>query len=251
MLGNTEGKQLYKYTADYVLFDLETTGISCNTDEVIEISALKVRNGRIADEFSELVNPGMPIPYAASRVNNITDRMVKDAPHFNEVLEQFVDFAGNDVLVGHNICTFDMKFIYRDCERYFGKTLSNDYIDTLRLAKVIFPDWKHRRLSDLAEYYGISTDGAHRALADCKMNQQVFEHMGKELSKQSAERITKHGTGHSTWHGTGQNEGASAKNENSIKLCPECNMPMQKRNGRYGQFWGCTGFPRCRHTENI
>ena len=120
-----------------------------------------------------------------------------------------------------------MKFIYRDCERYFGKTLSNDYIDTLRLAKVIFPDWKHRRLSDLAEYYGISTDGAHRALADCKMNQQVFEHMGKELSKHSAE------------------------NENLIKFCPECNMPMQKRNGRYGQFWGCTGFPRCRHTENV
>ncbi len=243
MLGNIEGKQLYKYTADYVLFDLETTGISCNTDEVIEISALKVRNGRIADEFSELVNPGMPIPYAASRVNNITDRMVKDAPHFNEVLEQFVDFAGDDVLVGHNICTFDMKFIYRDCERYFGKTLSNDYIDTLRLAKVIFPDWKHRRLSDLAEYYGISTDGAHRALADCKMNQQVFEHMGKELSKQSAEQ--------STENSMEQNSGTSAENENPIKFCPECNMPMQKRNGRYGQFWGCTGFPRCRHTENI
>lgn len=243
MLGNIEGKQLYKYTADYVLFDLETTGISCNTDEVIEISALKVRNGRIADEFSELVNPGMPIPYAASRVNNITDRMVKDAPHFNEVLEQFVDFAGDDVLVGHNICTFDMKFIYRDCERYFGKTLSNDYIDTLRLAKVIFPDWKHRRLSDLAEYYGISTDGAHRALADCKMNQQVFENMGKELSKQSAKQ--------STENSMGQAARSNAENENLIKFCPECNMPMQKRNGRYGQFWGCTGFPRCRHTENI
>lgn len=243
MLGNIEGKQLYKYTADYVLFDLETTGISCNTDEVIEISALKVRNGRIADEFSELVNPGMPIPYAASRVNNITDRMVKDAPHFDEVLEQFVDFAGDDVLVGHNICTFDMKFIYRDCEHYFGKTLSNDYIDTLRLAKVIFPDWKHRRLSDLAEYYGISTDGAHRALADCKMNQQVFEHMGKELSKQSAEQ--------STGNSMGQDARSNAENENLIKFCPECNMPMQKRNGRYGQFWGCTGFPRCRHTENI
>lgn len=247
MLGNIEGKQLYKYTADYVLFDLETTGISCNTDEVIEISALKVRNGRIADEFSELVNPGMPIPYVASRVNNITDRMVKDAPHFNEVLEQFVDFAGDDVLVGHNICTFDMKFIYRDCERYFGKTISNDYIDTLRLAKVIFPDWKHRRLSDLAEYYGISTDGAHRALADCKMNQQVFERMGKELSK----HIAGHSAGNSTGYGAGHNAGESIENESLIKICPECNMPMQKRNGRYGQFWGCTGFPRCRHTENI
>ena len=226
MLGNIEGKQLYKYTADYVLFDLETTGISCNTDEVIEISALKVRNGRIAEEFSELVNPGMPIPYAASRVNNITDRMVNDAPHFDQVLERFLDFAGDDVLVGHNICTFDMKFIYRDCERYFGKTISNDYIDTLRLAKVIFPDWKHRRLSDLAEYYGISTDGAHRALADCKMNQQVFELRAKESG------------------------GTSAK-QTEEKICPRCGLALKKRNGRFGGFWGCTGFPDCRYTENV
>lgn len=66
MLGNTKGKQLYNYTPDYVLFDLETTGISRNTDEVIEISAVKVRSGRVVDEFSHLVNPGKSIPYAAS-----------------------------------------------------------------------------------------------------------------------------------------------------------------------------------------
>ena len=75
--------------------------------------------------------------------------------------------------------------------------------------------------------------------------------MGKELSRQSV--------GHSTDHGMEQNMGHSAEkiaeqnveNDNPIKICPECNMPMQKRNGRYGQFWGCTGFPRCRHTENL
>ena len=79
MLGNTKGKQLYNYTPDYVLFDLETTGISRNTDEVIEISAVKVRNGRVVDEFSHLVNPGKSIPYAASMVNNITNQMVRFA----------------------------------------------------------------------------------------------------------------------------------------------------------------------------
>lgn len=175
MLGKIQGKQLCRYVPDYVLFDLETTGISCYYDEVIEISAVKVRNGTIVEEFSELVNPGRPIPVRASMVNRIYDDMVAGAPDFEEVLQRFLAFIGEDVLVGHNIHTFDMKFLYRDCEKYFGQTLTNDYVDTLKLSKMVFPNWRHRRLSDLAEYFGISTTGAHRALTDCRINQQVFE----------------------------------------------------------------------------
>ena len=93
-----------------------------------------------------------------------------------------------------------MKFLYRDCEKYFGQTLTNDYIDTLAIAKLCFPEWKHRRLSDLAEHYGISTKGAHRALADCRMNQQVFELMAKESG------------------------GTSAK-QTEEKICPRCDLP--------------------------
>jgi DNA polymerase III epsilon subunit family exonuclease len=181
MLGNEKGRQLTNYVPDYVVFDLETTGISPKMDEVIEISAVKVRGGVVVDEFSELVNPGRPIPYGASRVNNIFDDMVAEAPFFEDVLPQFLGFAGEDVLVGHNIHKFDMNFLYRDAERYFGKTVGNDYIDTLKIAKICFPDWKHRRLGDLAEHYGISTRGAHRALADCLMNQQVFERMHRDM----------------------------------------------------------------------
>jgi len=228
MLGNSKGKQIGQYISDYVLYDLETTGTSSNYDEVIEISAVKVRNGKIVDEFSELVNPGRPIPYAASMVNNISDDMVAGAPSFAEVLPRFLSFIGDDVLVGHNINSFDMKFLYRDCDKYFEQTLTNDYVDTLRIAKMVFPDWKHRRLSDLADYYGISTAGAHRALADCRMNQKVFELLGKELLGEGT---------------------LGCKPE--IKLCSDCGQPMKKRNGRYGEFWGCTGYPRCKHTENI
>ena len=147
MLGKSRGKEIRRYVKDYVLFDLETTGISCNYDEVIEISAVKVRNGVIVDQFSELVNPGRPIPVAASMVNNISDAMVAKAPSFIEVLPSFISFIGDDVLVGHNIHCFDMKFIYRDCEKYFSQTLSNDYVDTLKMAKLVFPEWKHRRLA--------------------------------------------------------------------------------------------------------
>lgn len=226
MLGNKQGKLINEYVEDYVLFDLETTGVSSRSDEVIEISAVKVRKGKIVDEFSELVNPCRKIPWQASHVNNISDNMVAKAPTFNIVLKKFIEFIGEDVLVGHNIVSFDMKFIYRDCEKYYRKTISNNYIDTLKIAKICFPDWKNRRLSDLADYYGISTEGAHRALTDCKINQKVFELLGKEMTKNAS--IIKHG-----------------------KKCPKCNQLLQKKNGRYGEFWGCVGFPECRYTENI
>lgn len=226
MLGKTKGKLISQYVPDYVIFDLETTGISCNYDEIIEISAVKVRDRKVTAEFSQLVNPGRPIPYAASMVNHITDAMVADAAGLAEVLPQFLGFIEDDVLVGHNIGSFDMKFLYRDCQRYFGQTLSNDYIDTLRLSRLCFPEFYHHRLSDMAEYYGISTAGAHRALADCMMNQQVFERLAGELTVLSGK-----------------------KTEETI--CPQCGMPLRKRSGRYGAFWGCTGYPVCRYTRNV
>lgn len=80
MLGKNKGKILTKYVPDYVVFDLETTGVMISKDEIIEISAVKVRNGKVVEEFSELVNPCRPIPYDATRVNNITDEMVRHAP---------------------------------------------------------------------------------------------------------------------------------------------------------------------------
>ena len=88
MLGKKKGKQRNEYVPDYVLYDLETTGISSLYDEVIEISAVKVRNGKIVDEFSELVNPGRHIPYAASKVNNISDKMVENIEKGKAFLEE-------------------------------------------------------------------------------------------------------------------------------------------------------------------
>ena len=177
------GNLLNTYVADYVVFDLETTGISPKTDEVIEISAVKVKQGQVTDEFSTLVNPKCRIPYGASRVNGITDDMVAEAPFFEQVLEEFLEFIKGFVLVGHNIARFDMNFLYRDVEKYFERSLANDYIDTLQMARRELPNLEHHRLTDLAEYYGISAEGAHRALNDCRMNQQVFEKMGNPVYK--------------------------------------------------------------------
>ena len=179
MLGNRCGKRLNGYVSDYVLFDLETTGISCEKDRIIEISAVKVENGKVVEEFSELVNPECKIPYYASRVNGITDDMVEDARTFDEVLPDFLEFIGDKILVGHNIQAFDMKFLYRECRELYGETLTNDYVDTLYYSRKKVPKLDHHRLTDMAEYFNISSVGAHRALNDCRMNQEVFERLSR------------------------------------------------------------------------
>ena len=179
MLGNRCGKRLNGYVPEYVVFDLETTGISCEKDRIIEISAVKVVNGIVVEEFSELVNPECRIPYYASRVNGITDEMVKDARTFDKVLPDFLGFIGDSILVGHNIQSFDMKFLYRECKKQYGETLANDYIDTLYYSRMKVPKLIHYRLTDMAEYFNISTAGAHRALNDCRMNQEVFERLSR------------------------------------------------------------------------
>lgn len=226
MLALTPGKKLSKYVSNYTLFDLETTGTSTEFDSVVEISGVKVRNGEIVDEFTSLVNPQIPIPDVATDINGITDEMVAKYPTFEKVLAQFLIFAGDDILVGHNINNFDMKFLNRDAYKYWEKVVGNDYIDTLPLSRAFLPELSSHRLAALCDHYDISIEGAHRALADCKMNQQVFEKLAYEIEHPS--------------------EAAKA-----IKKCPKCGNVMKKRNGKFGEFWGCTGYPDCHWTENI
>ena len=221
MLGSKQGNKLNEYVPDYVVFDLETTGISPYNDSIIEISAVKVIGGKVVDTFSTLVNPRRSIPYGATAVNGITDDMVEDEPYLEEVLPGFNAFIEDFILVGHNIASFDMKFIWKAATEHLGQTFSNDYIDTLPMARKRLPKLAHHRLVDLAEYYNISTEGAHRALNDCIMNQQCFELLQQEYVK------------------------------NPPKLCPKCGGELTRRNGRYGEFYGCLEFPKCRYTENV
>ncbi len=220
MFGKNRGKKLSDYVSSYVVFDLETTGTSPKTEAIIEISALKVVDGKVVDTFSTLVNPEKPISPGATAVNGITDDMVKNEPTLDIVLPQFNEFIEEYILVGHNIHCFDMKFIWKAAEALFGQTISNDYIDTLPMSRKCLPQLAHHRLVDLATYYDIDTAGAHRALQDCIMNQLCFEYMQDEPELTPS------------------------------KKCPNCNSELLLRNGRYGQFWGCTNFPVCRYTEN-
>ncbi len=225
MISNSKGLKRDIYTSDYVVYDLETTGTSFNNDMIVEISAVRVRNHKVVAEYSSLVNPERHIPDYVVSVHGITDKMVENEPVIKDVLPEFLDFISDDVLVGHNIHTFDNRFIYRFCEQYLGGVPDNDYVDTLTLARGIFPDMQHHRLLDMIEYYGVQMLTAHRALDDAKMNQQVYECLGKDLEHKGIDK-------------------------SRIKICPKCGEPMRKRNGRYGEFWGCSGYPDCRYTEN-
>lgn len=211
--------------SDYILFDLETTGLSTENDQVVEISALKITCGEITDEFSTLVNPGIHIPYQASSINGITDEMVKDAPDMEHALKDFISFIGNSILVGHNIKRFDLGFIQRDAVRYFGKQITNDYVDTLTLSRKYLPELCSHSLGYLADHYDVSYEGAHRALADCHINKQVYDCLKNEI----------------------ENPSDAVK---QLRICPLCGKVMKKRNGKYGEFWGCAGFPDCRFTQD-
>lgn len=221
-----KGKRREHYVSDYVVFDLETTGISPARDAIIEISALKVEGGIVVEEFSTLVNPHRHIPAGATAVNGITDEMVADAPDLQEVMEAFLRFIGNRILVGHNIHTFDTNFVYDAALELFGQEMKNDYVDTLYLARRCIPQLAHHTLGDVSAYFGIDTKGAHRALNDCYMNQKCFEQLGKlevpEMPETDRERC-----------------------------CPVCGCLLVKRSGRFGKFYGCSGFPECRFTQNI
>ena len=215
------GKRIVKYVPDYVVFDLETTGTNYKNDSIIEISAVKAKNGTVTDTFSTLVNPQCPIPYYATRVNGITDEIVEDAPLLSDVLPQFLEFISDSVLIGHNIHAFDLRFIYKAARELLQTEVANDYLDTLYMARQCLPQLPHHKLTDLAQYFQIDTEGAHRALHDCMMNQQCYE------------------------------QRARLQKELPMNLCPACGGELLRRSGKYGEFFGCSNFPTCRYTKNI
>lgn len=237
-----KGKRISGYLKDYVVFDLETTGIHQELDDIIEISAVKVQDHKVVEQFSTLINPGRHIPATATAVNGITDQMVADAPGIESVIGDFLEFIGDSVLVGHNIHSFDTNFVYDAALQHLERGLSNDYVDTLFMARKCLPSLSHHRLTDIAEHFQIETEGAHRALQDCIMNQLCYEELGKILEKleeEKRQRLT-----------AGGRSSASMSSEEEELVCPECGAILVRRKGRYGYFYGCQGFPICRYTRN-
>ena len=158
--------------ADYVVFDLETTGFSPETNRIIEIGAVKVQNGKIVDKFSTFVNPQVPIPFRIEQLTSINDSMVIDAPVIADILPEFMKFCEGCVMVAHN-ADFDMSFIKKNCQR-LDIPCKPTIVDTVALARVLLPNLNRFKLDTVAKALGVSLENHHRAVDDAGCAAEIF-----------------------------------------------------------------------------
>ncbi|MGK0466398.1 PolC-type DNA polymerase III [Clostridium sp.] len=158
----------------FVVFDIETTGLSSENDRITEIGAVKIENGKMVDRFNVFVNPRMDIPYKITELTGITNDMVEFADSIEEVLPKFLEFIKESVVVAHN-AAFDTAFIKRNCQRLNLK-FNNAIMDTIPLAKFLLPDLKRFKLSTVAKHLGISLENHHRAVDDAKATAEILLH---------------------------------------------------------------------------
>lgn len=175
--------------AEYVVFDVETTGLSVVHNKLIEIAAVKFKGGVETDRFATFINPHEPIPRNIQDLTHITDEMVKDAPDVSEALPRFLAFAGDGVLVAHN-ARFDMGFIREFAKRLGLPAVDNPVLDTLELARALHPDLKNHRLNTLADKYKVSLDNHHRAVDDAAALGGILLAMLKEAGEEGVRRLT-------------------------------------------------------------
>ncbi len=182
-----KGKSTIDLLSDYIIFDIETTGLDSSYDEVIEIGAIKVKNNKIVSKFNSLVKPKNEIDEYITELTGITNEMVKDAPTIEEILPDFMNYIGNDILIGHNV-NFDINFIYDNLYRNKFDVLTNDFIDTMRISRKLLPELPHHRLIDLAKYFKIDSTNNHRSLKDCEITMNVYENL-KEIALQKYDNV--------------------------------------------------------------
>ena len=157
----------------YIAFDLETTGLSPQEHEIIEIGALKVREGKVVDRFMEFVHPDKPITPMITNITHITNDMVAGAKSCPEVIHDFLSFCEDDVLIGHNVM-FDYSFVKCSAVRE-GLTFEKMGIDTLKIARKVHKDFESKSLGALCDYYHIENPAAHRAYYDALATAKLYQ----------------------------------------------------------------------------
>ena len=174
---------------EYVVFDIETTGFSPTKNKIIEIGAVKVRNGEIIDRMDEFVNPEVPIPFDIERLTGINDAMVMGADTVDKVLPRFLEFVGDAALVAHN-ASFDVSFISHNAG-LLGLPFDPTVLDTVTLARALLPNLNRFKLDTVAKALGVSLENHHRAVDDAEATAGILS--GKAFRI----RFKAHGKGHS------------------------------------------------------
>lgn len=177
---NSKVKSIISFPNTYVVIDVETTGRSPSYDEIIEFAAVKICTDKITDSFSSLVRPTRTVSSFITGLTGITNEMLTTAPDISSVLPKFINFLGDNILVGHNI-NYDINFINASTKKYNLQPLTNDFVDTLRIFRKLHPELDHHRLMDLSNIYNIDYSDAHRSLADCEITYKCFCALAKEV----------------------------------------------------------------------
>ncbi|RAV03547.1 PolC-type DNA polymerase III [Paenibacillus sp. YN15] len=172
--------------AEYVVFDIETTGLSVINNKIIELAGVKMRDEKVIDRFATFVNPHERIPYNIQQLTNINDDMVRDAPELVDVLPKFREFVGDAVLVAHN-ARFDIGFIQANLKSLGQPPMDNPVLDTLEMARLLLPNLKNHRLNTLSDRFKVSLENHHRAVDDAEALGYVLFHLIKEAENR---RIT-------------------------------------------------------------
>ena len=169
----------YREGALFTAFDIETTGLDSDQDRIVEFGAVKFdRQGPVA-RYSALINPGIPMPAAAGKVNGITDAMLAGQPPIEETMPDFLGFIANTVLLAHN-APFDTGFVNESLARLHKKggspfrRLPNKTVDTLVLSRSVFQGYPGYSLQNLARSLGLQAENAHRALDDARLCMEIF-----------------------------------------------------------------------------
>ena len=178
-MGNNDwAVKAYTDKAVFVAFDLETTGLDPRMDKIVEIGAVKFDKRGLIAGFSTLINPGIPMPPEASRVNNITDEMLRGKPSLDDVFPDFLHFIRGAILAAHN-AAFDCGFINEKLKENRSSpfpSLPNRVIDTLIFSREKFPGFGHYSLQKLAAELGLSAREAHRAEDDARLCMEILCH---------------------------------------------------------------------------
>ena len=166
-----KGKSVIDFPSTYTVLDIETTGLDPRYCEIIEISAMKYSSGQNIGTFSTLVKPSEPIDEYITSLTGITNDMLKSAPDISETMQKFYNFVGSDLIVGYNDNLLNCRSLI----------LSNSFIDVMRIARKILPGLKNHKQATVADHYGISTAGAHRAAVDCEICNAIFEKLQADI----------------------------------------------------------------------
>lgn len=187
-----KGKSLLELPTEYCVIDVETTGLDPTVDHILEIAVIKIKNGTITESFSSLVkHPNFTyVPERVEKITGITTNdILENGNNLLESLKQFNLIIQNHILIGHNV-NFDINFLYDSFNKLLESPLTNNYVDTLRLARKALPELNSHKLTTLINHYGLDRQN-HRALDDCELTFKVYNNLAEKVINDDIALITK------------------------------------------------------------